>query len=430
MPRAKRWLRRHAAPTAEGITYRSLLHIGEEWVRAAIVEVRPDSVLIIGTAKEPRIDIGPEIMASSLAPVCEDALQRAEDMTAHVIGQSIVPDEALLSISGGHTRSVTAAVQMARPEPNKEIGQREINRLLQELHQATEKEAAALTASTTEKRRASAQSLALWDVRLAEVAVDDHVVTSPWRFRGARLGAAAVALFVDQTVMEELHWLVTYLELSARLVAMPWALASAMSEQDAAISDMVGCVLDTRESTLFWLRRGTVAAIESCSHGSQDLLRDLGVSLGVPRFRADDLCQAYCAGELEEPDAVRVESGMGYAERQWVSALQAPFAQLLPQGDAALPAQPARLWYWQMARAWPGLEEMLHAWAGTWPVDRAPTVASGTVQNVPGVSDRTGLIGQEPADLPLVALAHHAGYLEKAIDPLNAALRRISLHAR
>ena len=429
MRRATRWARRHATPAAEGISYRSLLHIGEEWVRAAIVEVRPEGVLIIGTAMEPRIDTGPAIMASSLAPVCEDALRRAEDMTKGVIGQAIVPDEALISISGGGARSVMGTVQVTRPEPSREIGQRETKHLLHRLYQAAEKQAAAATESATGARPEKPRSLALWDMRLAEVAVDGHVVTSPLRFRGTELGAAAVALFMDQTVMEELHWLVTYLELSARLVDMPWALASAMSEQDAASSNLIGCMLDARDSTLFWLRRGTVVAMESCAYGGDDLLRDLGVSLGVPTFRADDLCRAYCAKELDEGEAERVESSMGYAERHWGSALQAPFAQLMAQGGAAFPTETARLWYWQMARAWPGLERMLHAWADTWPVDRAPSVTCATTQSIPGVSDRTGLIGQEPADTFLAALAHQAGHLARTSDPLNAALRRIALRS-
>ncbi len=426
MRRANRWrrglLKDSASP--EEITYRSLLHIGDEWVRAAIAEVRPESVLIVGAAKEPRIDAGPDIAASSLAPVCEDALRRAEDMTQDVIGQAVVPDEALLSLSAGSARSVKATVQVARSEPNKEIGQREINHLLQELHRAVEGQAAVAEPAAGGGREL-ARSLVLGDIRLAETSVDGHLVTSPLQFRGSTLEATASALFLSPTMMEELHWLVTYLELSARLVAVPWALAAAMSEQEPSASDLIGCLVDTRESTLFRLRRGTVVAMESCAFGSHDLLGDLGVSLGVPRFRADDLCQAYCAGELEEDAAAQVGRGMAYAERRWCDALAEPFARLSAQEAATTGL--TRLWYWQMAPAWPGLEYALGTWAGAWSADRLSSVTRGNAQSIPGVSDRTGLIDQEPAGTFLAVLAHHAGYLSRASDPLNAALRRIAL---
>ena len=71
----------------------------------------------------------------------------------------------------------------------------------------------------------------------------------------------------------------------------------------------------------------------------------------------------------------------------------------------------------------------------------APAISSsGTVKmslestvisaSFPGVSDRTGLIGLEPADMFLPALAHQAGYLERTPDPLNAMLRRVALRSR
>lgn len=76
------------------LAYGSLLHIGEEQVHAAVIEIRPEAMLICGIGREPRMDLGPAMTASTLAPVCEAALKQAEQATRHSLGQMIVPDKA------------------------------------------------------------------------------------------------------------------------------------------------------------------------------------------------------------------------------------------------------------------------------------------------------------------------------------------------
>jgi len=403
------------------------LHIGDEWVRALLVEVRPENVLTIGVGKERRIDRGPAIKAATLASVCEDALRRAEDMTERTVGYLVVPDEAIVSIPGLYVHSVIGRVQMVRSQPEREIGQRELLRLLSRLYDTTEHLAAVATVHKSgSASTVSSSSFEFLQAKVIEMRVDGYEVTMPIRFRGSKLEAAAVALFAEAPFMDELRLLMTYLELAPTAVATSWAIASCMNEQEA-----LGLVLDSHETTLFLLRRGTVVALERCAFGGEELARDLAVALGLPRFRTDALQDAHRQGELDEKQIGQLEEGMRYSARQWLQSLNGALSRIAEQNPL-----PHRLCFWEMFPGFPALEQILRGWMETWPLDRFPVVRKVGLKDIPGISERTGVAGgdrgisHDPEDAAAFALAHYAGGLQEALRPLDDLFYRAATSAR
>lgn len=406
---------RPAPPLSSDIAYRTILQVDDEYVRALVVEIRPEGVLIIGAGKERRIDIGQPLQASTLAPVCEDALRQAEDMTERVIGHLIVPDIAIVGVPSTHIVGVTSMACVLRPQPEREIGKRELSHLLSRLYHVAEQRAALATASSD-----SAPSLEVVESRIIEVQVDGHAVTNPIRFRGNKVEATAMVLFAEVALIAEWQRLLDLLKLEPRLVSGSWAMASAMREQDA-----IGLVLHAGHSTLLWLEKGVVRSVENCAYGGNELASDLALALDIPRLRADALRAAYLRKELDEELGERLKQSMKRSARRWLEALNATLSKMAEQRDL-----PPRLCYAEATLGFPALEEILLAWMGTWPLDRFPSVRRLDPAYIPGISERTGKIGDDPADIQTLALAHYAGRLQSETDPMDQMLRDIAHHAR
>ena len=396
--------------TPAEIKYKTLVHIDDEWAHALIVELRPEGTLIIGAARERRLEMG-DIRASSLAPVCEDALRKAEDMTGRIIGHIVVPDEALISICGPYLTSIACAVRSKRPDPARAIGQRELRRLFQRLYRT-----AAERAASASDQQKDPSNLELLQAEVLEAQVDGLAVTTPIRFRGESLGASALFLFADSDVMAEMRALATVLKLDTRFVAAPWAIASVRPHRNA-----VGLILDAHETCLCRMRNNQITAMETCPYGSQALERDWSVSLGLPQFRPRALWEAYARGELDEEGQEVLENAMDYCFAHWFSALQGPLARLAEQGPL-----PPRLCYWETMPAWPGMARAMAAWISTWANDGYAQMQRLGLVDIPSISDRTGRLQTAPSAIALCALAHHAGRAHRGQNPLSALLQASS----
>ncbi len=404
------WQRATLPPS---VSYRSILHIGEEWVRALVVEIRPESVLIIGAGREKRLDAGQALEAKTLASVCEGALRQAENMTERTIGRLVVPDEAIVGLPGRHVHSVIGQVQMVRAQPEREITERELYRLLVRLYNTTE-QLAARTAFPSSSR--PQYPLGLLETKVVEIRVDGHEVTTPVRFRGGKLEARAVGLYADGATLAELSRLADSLELAMLPVANSWAMASAMNEQEA-----VGLIVEGHETVVLMLRRGTVVSLDRVPHGGAELMRDLAVHLGLPRFRVGALREAYLAGRLDDEWCELLRDGVSHAVVPWLQGIAAALNRVA-EGDGFS----ARLCFYEVGAPFPMLAGALQSWMQSWPVDEFPTVRRLDIRDIGGISERTGALGQDPADIAVMALARYAGVLAKPPYAVDALLQEIA----
>jgi cell division protein FtsA len=399
------------------VDYRTILHIDEDAVRALVVEVRPESVLVIGASEERRMDPGSPVRAAVLAPICEDALRRAEEMGERVIGRLIVPDDAIIGVPDSHICSVNGQAQALRAQPDRRIEQEEISRLLRRLCDANE----TLAAAATQKLGRNPTSYELIETRIADMRVDGQSVTSPLGFRGKRIEGAAIAFFAESVLMNELRLLMDYLEIEATATPLSWALAHCLGAQET-----LGLILEPQETGLFLWQHGTVAAMDRCAHGGHQLYRDLAAALAVSRFRAEALCKAYLQGELDEESGAMLQQGIRYSQKQWQASLDEGLRGLNDKRNGATDPLPARLHMLECAPLLPHAEAALRTWMEKWLPERFAEVQRFTIRDVSGVSDRTGVAGADPRNLAIFALARYAGLLRQPLHSLNAQLRQIA----
>lgn len=404
---------RQRAKLSPSVSYRSILHIGEEWVRALVVEIRPESVLVIGAGREKRLDAGQALEAKTLASVCEGALRQAENMTERTIGRLVVPDEAILGLPGRHMHSVIGQVQMVRAQPEREITERELYRLLVRLYNATEQLAARTVSSSSSRPQ---YPLGLLETKVIEIRVDGNEVTTPVRFRGDRLEARAVGLYADGATLAELSRLADCLELTILPVANSWAMASAMNEQEA-----VGLIVESHETVILTLRRGTVIGLDRLPHGGAELMRDLAVHLGLPRFRISALREAYLSGQLDDEWHDLLREGVSHVVVPWLRGIAAALNRLAESDNL-----PSRLCFCEMDVPFPMLAGALQSWMESWPVDEFPTVRRLDIRDIAGISERTGTLRQDPADMGVMALARYAGVLARPPSAVDALLQKIA----
>ena len=392
------------------VDYRTILHIDDDWVYAIIVELHPASALIVGAARERRLESGPQIQATTLAPICEEVLRRAEDMTGKVVGAMVIPDEAMISVRGPHLQTITCSVRVRRPDPSKMITQRELKRFFERLYRAAEAQTGLAGSEST------GADFEFIHADVAQVLVDGHAVTTPVRFRGEILDGSALLLSARSSVMTELRALSATLKLSARAIAVPWALANLQFELDT-----LGMILDAHETCLYRVQAGRVAALESCPYGSENLSGDLAINMGLPQYRVSALERAFSRGDLDDAQCAWLEEAMQYSFRQWFQTLGPALAKMAELGPL-----PSRLCYWEISPNWPIIGHVLNAWMETWDLVEFPDLRRCGFADVSSVGDRTGTIAANPARTVLSALAHHAGSIRDS-DAMSESLRSIAL---
>jgi hypothetical protein len=382
-------LRRRTTPHAPAFSYRTILHIDSGWVHALILEMGSGTALIVGAGREARLDMGPEIDPTSLAPVCESALRIAENMTADVVGHVIVPDQAILSISGPHLVSLSAEVKVRRSAPNRPLGKREHERLLNRLSRTTQSRLASLGGDRTP---------IILHASVVHLAVDGHAVTTPLQFRGKEVEARSLVIGADHSIMEEMRALARSLKLEAMAVALPWAIANMIEGPDA-----VWLIVDEHQATLYRTEGGRLVGLEIVDCGREALMRDLAVDLGLPEFRAEALLAAHATGEVGDYSARVMDQVVEQCVARWTVALEPGLARLCEQTSP-----PLRLRYWELAKPWPRLGDALTSWMNGWGLSSFPEVQRLGFRDCPTVSDRTGATSAMPARTALCALAHHA----------------------
>ena len=154
---------------------------------------------------------------------------------------------------------------------------------------------------------------------------------------------------------------------------------------------------------------------------SVELMRDLAVHLGLPRFRVSALREAYLAGQLDDEWYDLLRDGVSHAVVPWLQGIAAALNRV-----AEADGLPARLCFCEAGAPFPMLAGALQSWMESWPVDEFPTVRRLDIRDIAGISERTGTLGQDPADMGVMALARYAGVLARPPYAVDALLQRIA----
>ena len=168
-------------------SFRSVIDLGTEYVKALVVEVEENRAVIIGQCiarhKGSYASDGAIGDLGTVAANCDQALRQAEDMTEEVYGRKVVPDQAVIGVPSPLVRGAAYTVKQKRSSPRRAVSQRELTQLLQRVQRLALQQLSQEFVS---------QELALVDSSIAEIAIDGHGVTDPVGFRGENL---AVTVF-------------------------------------------------------------------------------------------------------------------------------------------------------------------------------------------------------------------------------------------
>jgi len=366
----------------------TVLDLGTTYVKALVVTTdgQRGEVWGVGRCRLRGLRRGRVAVVSAVSMACETALCQAEDMTLRTCGVALVPDRAVLGLSGAVIHTVITPTKTLRPRPDDRVR-------IEELHSLADR-SLRLARSQAEQ----AGPVELVQAEPLSVTVDGHRVSDVTRFRGRELGLDLFFAFIPQIQGQALRRLRQRLELDIMTtVAGPLALAAARRE-DGLFIDLGGVATD-----LTLMRHGQLAVTSHLPSGGASFDRELARHLELTPARAELVKLSYEAGQLD-PQVSAEQTVAAVYQREsaiWLESLQ-PILRRFSDGHPL----PASVW---LCGGGSQLDQVLQAcqqfpWMQRLAFVRYPQVRRLGPLDLPAVLDRTGgkLTMQ---DVPALALA-------------------------
>jgi len=421
MPRRRRRSNAVPAPGAASNNQPAftVLDLGTTYVKALVVTTNGQRGEVWGVGRQRLRGLrrGRVADVAAVAMFCEIALCEAEDMTARTCGVRLVPDRAILGLTGAMLHTVFVPARTKRPRPEERVR-------LEELQNLAER---ALRLAWTQVQAGG--PLELVQVEPLSVAIDGHRVSDVTHFRGHELELNLAFVFIPQVQAQTLS------RLSRRLgwdtvtaLAGPLALAVARHE-DGLIIDLGGAV-----TNLLLVREGHLSATSHLPSGGDAFDRALAHHLRFTLARAELTKLNYQAGQLDEPIASQVSTVCQSEAAIWLDSLL-PVLQRFNEGQPL----PGSIW---LCGGGSQLTEVVqicqhYSWMQHLNFARYPQVRRLGPMELPAILDRTGgrLTMQ---DVPALALAQMTLPALTAPSPPNALtslsrtlnLTSLTTHAR
>jgi len=366
-------------------SFRSVIDLGTEYVKALVVEVRDDRAVIIGqgiarykgnySAQQCRASDGTISDLGTATATCDQALRQAEDMTDKVHGRKVVPDQAVMGIPGLLIRGAAYTVKQRRPSPTRPISQRELTQLLQRVQRLALQQLS---------QEFTSRELALVDSSIAEIVIDGHRVTDPVGFRGENL---AVTVFNALALRESLNGLRNIaegLELEPPLLVPESQVVASFLKG----SEVIGLDVGGRETEIFWTRNGGLLASRMMPLGGRAVSQRLAEGLHLSLQEAETLKLSYSRSQINETPPASVGEILSGAVGTWLAEVERQLMVLAGGGNL-----PHRIHLWGGGSELPELVEAAKAfpWMRELPFARCPEVKVLNPAKVPGLLDRTGL---------------------------------------
>jgi hypothetical protein len=358
-------------------SFRSVLDLGTEYVKALVVEVQEDRAVIIGQGvaqhKGSYASDGAMGEVESVTATCDQALRQAEDMTEGVYGRKVVPDQVVMGIPGLLIRGAAYKVRQQRSSPRRPISQRELAQLLQRVQRL------ALQQLSQEFAR---QELALVDSSIAEIAIDGHGVTDPVGFRGQNLAVTVFNALALRESLDGLRGIAEGLELEPPLLVPESQVVASFLKG----SEVIGLDVGGRQTGIFWSRNGGLLGSGAVLLGGRAVSQRLAEGLHLSLQEAETLKLSHCRSQISETTSLgEVLSGavgvwLAEVERQLMTLAggeSLPHCIYLWGGGSELPELV------EAVKTFPWMKELLFA--------RCPEVEVLNPEKVPGLLDRTGL---------------------------------------
>ncbi|MFB0535657.1 MAG: cell division FtsA domain-containing protein [Anaerolineae bacterium] len=360
-------------------SFRSVIDLGTEYVKALVVEVEEDRAIIIGQGvarhKGSYASDGAIGDLETVTATCDQALRQAEDMTEEVYGRKVVPDQAVMGIPSPLIRGAAYTVKQQRSSPKRPVSQRELPQLLQRVQRLALQQLSQEFAS---------QELALVDSAIGEIAIDGHQVTDPVGFRGENLAVTVFNALALRESLDGLRNIAEGLELEPPLLVPESRVVASFLKG----SEVIGLDVGGRETEIFWTRNGGLLASRTVPLGGRAVSQRLAEGLHLSLQEAEALKLSRSRGQINETTPVPVGEILSGAVVVWLAEVERQLRVLA--GGRNLPHS---IYLCGGGSELPELVEAVRtfSWMGELLFARCPEVEVLNPEKVPGLLDRTGL---------------------------------------
>ncbi len=366
-------------------SFRSVIDLGTEYVKALVVEVGEDRAIIIGQgialhkgsyASGSAIDSAQQCRdLEAVTATCDQALRQAEDMTEEVYGRKVVPDQAVMGVPSPLIRGAAYTVKQQRSSPRRPVSQRELTQLLQRVQRLALQQLSQEFAS---------QELALVDSSIAEIVIDGHRVTDPVGFRGENLAVTVFNAIALREILDGLRNIAEGLELEPPLLVPESRVVTSFLKG----SEVIGLDVGGRETEIFWSRNGGLLASWTMPLGGRAISQRLAEGLHLSLQEAETLKLSYSRGQISETIPAAVGEVLSGAVEMWLAEVERQLMALA--GGESLPHC---IYLWGGGSELPELVEAAKTfpWMRELPFARCPEVEVLNPESVSGLLDRTGL---------------------------------------
>lgn len=279
-----------------GYTYKLVLDIGTEYLKACIIESskKESHVLGYGRVKQDygNMDGGAITNIGGVIKRAAEAIKQAENFTPYR------PTEVISGIAGEFVKGIVISVENSRNNPRKKINFREIEDLVKKGHNMA-----------LEKARERAElETGLADIKLdllhhsiIEIMVDGYRVNNPYQFQGANLSLTIFYTFAPlvqtgaiNTIAQQLGY-----RLSA-VVAEPFAIASSLIDKQSFEFGTIIIDIGGGTTDIALIRNGGIEGTRMFAMGGRAFTRSLASNLRINLDKAEDLKLAYSQNDKVE----------------------------------------------------------------------------------------------------------------------------------
>jgi cell division ATPase FtsA len=360
-------------------SFRSVIDLGTEYVKALVVEVQEDRAVIIGQGvarhKGSYASGGAISDLEAVTATCDQALRRAEDMTEEVYGRKVVPDQAVMGVPSPLIRGAAYTVKQQRSSPRRPVSQRELTQLLQRVQR--------LALQQLSQEFASGE-LALVDSSIAEIVIDGHGVTDPVGFRGGNLAVTVFNAIALRESLDGLRSIAEGLELEPPLLVPESQVAASF----LGGNEVIGLDVGGRETEIFWSRTGGLLASRTMPLGGRAISQRLAEVLHLSLQEAETRKLSYSRNQAGHTPSASFNEVLREAVLAWLAEAERQLMALAAGRDL-----PHCIHLWGGGSELPELVEAAKTfpWMRELPFARCPEVEVLNPEKVPGLLDRTGL---------------------------------------
>ena len=397
------------------------LDIGTENVKALIAELKDDKleILGVGRAHQELTDMAAGAISDIAAVVgnCDAALNQAEQQ-AGVNARS-----AVVGLAGELVKGTTTTVKCTRKNPSRALDIAEVERIISLVQNRAEAKAKQQLAWELGGKEVE---IRLVNSALVSIDIDGYVVTNPVGFQGRDVLVQLYTAFAPMIHIGALERTAQELDLDLLAVAAePFGVARSVIGNDPN-ANMSAILMDVGGGTtdIAVINEGGVQGTKMFGIGGRAFTRSIERDLGVSFVEAEELKLGLATNKVPRSQMPAIEAALGKTLDVWISGVELalgefdkldnlPHKILLCGGGSSLDLLVERLEQSQ--------------WYKSLPFTRKPVIQHIQPEQVVGIVDKTGSVGDHTfitamgllrvgADTLLQESNHPAGSIRERID--------------